>query len=179
MNLHEMAKEDAEIQARNEAAAFENAMSKAFKVNDEVEAAYRQGYAEGLKSEAAKQLGDCIDTLIHGIRTALTVCIKRAKIEVGFAKETEKLQEQHWNECRQIAHYDDELRRAKELLKAAVEDIRHCMHYYDPCEVCSLLDKDGECPTTDDDDCKEKYKWCYEDEALALIGEDGEQNENN
>lgn len=73
------------------------------------------------------------------------------------------------NGARQIAHYEDELRQAKKLLKAAVEDIRHCMHYYDPCEVCSLLDKDGECPTTDDDDCKEKYKWCYEDEALALI----------
>jgi len=65
-----------------------------------------------------------------------------------------------------------ELKEAKRLLKAAVEDIRHCMHYYDPCEVCSLLDKDGECPVTDDDDCKEKYKWLYEDEALALIGED-------
>ena len=64
----------------------------------------------------------------------------------------------------------------KRLLKAAVQDIRHCMHYYDPCEVCSLLDKDGECPVTDDDDCKEKYKWCYEDEALALIGEEGEEN---
>jgi hypothetical protein len=62
----------------------------------------------------------------------------------------------------------------KRLLKAAVQDIRHCMRYYDPCEVCSLLGEDGECPTTDDDDCKEKYKWCYEDEALALIGEDGD-----
>jgi hypothetical protein len=64
----------------------------------------------------------------------------------------------------------------KRLLKAAVQDIRHCMRYYDPCEVCSLLGEDGECPTTDDDDCKEKYKWCYEDEALALIGEEGEND---
>jgi hypothetical protein len=63
----------------------------------------------------------------------------------------------------QIAEY-------KRLLKAAVEDIRHCMHSYDPCEVCSLLGEDGECPATDDDDCKEKYKWRYEDEALKLIG---------
>ena len=77
---------------------------------------------------------------------------------------------------RQIAEYDDELKKAKKLLRAAVQDIRHCMHYYDPCEVCSLLGEDGECPTTDDDDCKEKYKWCYEDEALALIGEDGDTN---
>lgn len=45
------------------------------------------------------------------------------------------------------------------------------MHSYDPCEVCSLLDKDGECPATDDDDCKEKYKWRYEAETLKLIGD--------
>lgn len=64
-----------------------------------------------------------------------------------------------------------ELKEAKRLLKVAVEDIRHCMHSYDPSEVCSLLDKDGECPATDDDDCKEKYKWRYEAEALKLIGD--------
>ena len=87
--------------------------NQTFKVNDEVEAAYRQGYAEGVKSEAARQLYDCIDTLVHEISKALTDCIKRAKIEVGFAKETEKLQEQHWNECRQIAQYDDELRKCQ------------------------------------------------------------------
>lgn len=73
MTLQEMAKEGAEIQARNEAEAFENAMSKAFKVNDEVEAAYRQGYAAGVKS----------------------------------------IEEKHWNECRQIAQYDDQLRKLK------------------------------------------------------------------
>lgn len=60
----------------------------------------------------------------------------------------------------------------KRLLKAAVEDIRYCMHSYDPCEVCSLLNKDGECPATDDDDCKEKYKWRCEAEALKLIGDE-------
>lgn len=27
-----------------------------------------------------------------------------------------ELEEKHWNECRQIAHYDDELSKAKELL---------------------------------------------------------------
>lgn len=64
-----------------------------------------------------------------------------------------------------------ELKEAKRLLKAAVEDVRYCMHSYNPCEVCSLLDKDGECPATDDDDCKEKYKWRYEEEAKKLIGD--------
>ena len=70
-----------------------------------------------------------------------------------------------------------ELCEAKRLLKAAVEDVRYCMRSYDPCEVCVLLGEDGECPTTDDNDCGEKYKWRYEDKALALIGEDGERND--
>lgn len=70
---------------------------------------------------------------------------------------------------RQIAEY-------KRLLKAAVDDVRYCMRSYDPCEVCALLEENGECVAADDDDCSEKYKWRYEAEALALIGEDGEQN---
>ena len=65
----------------------------------------------------------------------------------------------------------------KRLLKVAVEDIRYCMRYYDPCEVCALLEDNGECAAADDDDCEEKYKWRCEAEALKLIGDDGEQNE--
>lgn len=83
-----------------------------------------------------------------------------------------ELEEKHFSECGQIAHYDDELRKAKELLQAAVEDIRYCMRFYDPCEVCALLEENGECAAADDDDCNEKYKWRCEAEALALIGED-------
>lgn len=112
-----------------------------------------------------------------------------------------ELEAQHFSECGQIAHYDDELKallskvdigaakpkdyldlldewaKMKKLLKAAVEDIRYCMRYYDPCEVCALLEESGVCSTTDADDCEEKYKWRCEAEALALIGEDGEQND--
>lgn len=83
-----------------------------------------------------------------------------------------ELEGKHWNECGQIAHYSDELRKAKELLKAAVDDVRYCMRYYDPCEVCALLEENGECAAADDNDCSEKYKWRYEAETLALIGED-------
>lgn len=84
----------------------------------------------------------------------------------------EELEEKHWNECGQIAHYSDENAKMKELLRKAVEDVRYCMRSYDPCEICALLCEDGECPATDDDDCGEKYKWRHADEALALIGED-------
>lgn len=80
------------------------------------------------------------------------------------------------NDHRQLAEWLTELKEAKRLLKAAVEDVRYCMRSYDPCEVCVLLGEDGECPATDDNDCGEKYKWKYEDEALALIGEEGEND---
>ena len=30
-----------------------------------------------------------------------------------FSNKLEELEEKHWNECRQIAKYDDELRRCK------------------------------------------------------------------
>lgn len=67
--------------------------------------------------------------------------------------------------------------KAKRLLKVAVDDVRYCMRSYVPCEVCALLEENGECVAADDDDCSEKYKWRYEAEALALIGEDGDTNE--
>ena len=87
-----------------------------------------------------------------------------------------ELEAKHCNECRQIAHYDDELSKAKELLKAAVED----MNKEADCGIC-LHDNDGECPI---EVASCKFKWRYADEALALIGEDtnvparedGEQN---
>lgn len=101
-------------------------------------------------------------------------CVTKEDYE--YAKKAIKgykeLEAKHWDECRQIALYEDGLRRAKDLLKVAVNDIRHCMHSYDPCEVCDLMNEDGECPTTDANDCEEKYKWRHEDEALALIGND-------
>ena len=76
--------------------------------------------------------------------------------------------------CEQLISEKAEYKR---LLKAAVDDVRYCMRSYDPCEVCALLEENGECVATDDDDCSEKYKWRYEAEALALIGEDGDTNE--
>ena len=48
------------------------------------------------------------------------------RLETAEAENTElkariaELEGKHWNECGQVAHYDDELRKAKELLKAAV-----------------------------------------------------------
>ncbi len=35
------------------------------------------------------------------------------KVDVLSADDTTELEDKHWNECRQIAHYDNELRQAK------------------------------------------------------------------
>ena len=69
-------------------------------------------------------------------------------------------------ECKE--GYDAQIAEYKRLLKAAVEDIEST----DNCCLCKYYDKPTEsCQTTDD--C---FVWRYADEALALIGEDGEQN---
>lgn len=64
---------------------------------------------------------------------------------------------------RQISEYDHELRQAKRLLKAAVEDINYYVDCYEAhCDEC-CCDHDNHC------------HWKHEAEALALIG--GEADE--
>ena len=45
------------------------------------------------------------------------------KVDVLSADDTTELEDKHWNECRQIAHYDDELRQAK----AEIERLKHAL----------------------------------------------------
>lgn len=82
------------------------------------------------------------------------------------------LEDKHHNECGQIAHYSDELRKAKRLLKAAVEDIRYLINHAKwngkACDRC----KYGNEMYCYADDCSNDAKWQHEAEALALIGED-------
>lgn len=66
---------------------------------------------------------------------------RNAELEARVAE----LEEKHWNECGQIAHYDDERKKIREYLQHSAKTMT----------VHGVL------------------------EALALIGEDGEQNENN
>ena len=73
----------------------------------------------------------------------------KARIIVDLYKENkrlkariEELEEKHWNECGQIAHYDDERKKIREYLQYSAKTMT----------VHGVL------------------------EALALIGEDGEQN---
>lgn len=96
-------------------------------------------------------------------------------------KSYKQLEDKHWSECRQIAHYEDELRKAKELLKKLEDTIDDlCNDVSDSpcgCDCCSYVD------TINEDECCEVHR--LRAEALALIGEDtnvpareeGEQND--
>lgn len=77
----------------------------------------------------------------------------------------EELESKHELECMQIAHYSDELAKAKELLKAAVVDFVYLGKQFcdKHCKPCPL-------------DMKHYCEWKHHNEALALIGEEGEQN---
>ena len=89
-----------------------------------------------------------------------------------------ELEGKHHNECGQIAHYDDELRKAKELLRKAVEVINREISSFTTCEECNMYDEETtECNGNAMDKCSEIGKWRYADEALALIEEDGAKNE--
>jgi len=105
----------------------------------------------------------------------------------AYVKELEsrisELEDKHFIECGQVAHYDDELRQAKRLLSLAVPMIAHMKfmgkHY---CGVCKYWDKETHertCPKhCNADDYVlggTTFEWRYADEALALIG--GGENE--
>ncbi|MBR4627764.1 MAG: hypothetical protein IKO47_08710 [Ruminococcus sp.] len=152
MGLYDIAAEYAAAQARNEAEAFEYAMNRAFKPGkDDIVSDTDMLYMASLQKH-------------------------NEELEAHVAE----LEEKHHNECGQIAHYSDELRRAKELLKEAVKLIPHMKfygrHYCKPCVHWNLEDR---CKGIENPLCKEcwnNFKWVHEAEALALIVEDGELN---
>ena len=73
---------------------------------------------------------------------------------------------------RQLAEWLTELKEAKRLLKAAVEDMYNSVNDVH-CKYCSKWHTD-QCQGTSHLDCyvENKFKWRYAAEALALIGED-------
>ena len=97
--------------------------------------------------------------------TEIRAYIKKLEAEVKELREKETA---HFVECGEIANYDDELSKAKELLKAAVKDITNvrCNNdTYAPgsCDMCVY---NNNC------DYSDSFKWKHADEALALIGKD-------
>lgn len=107
-------------------------------------------------------------------KDACDACAAEYRQLAAWLTKLKELEAKHWDECRQIAHYDDELKEAKRLLKLAVEDIHDILtsqrritnnslcfrcSYYLNCtckEICETI-------------CDLK-QWRYTDEALKLIG---------
>lgn len=93
-----------------------------------------------------------------------------------YEKLTAEKAENDCRECaadhRQLAKWLTELKEAKRLLKAAVEDIRYLINHAKrngkACDRC----KYGNEMYCYADDCSNDAKWQHEAEALALIGED-------
>ena len=79
-------------------------------------------------------------------------------------------------EHRQLAEWLTELKEAKRLLKVMYEDIKR--YAGGMCRVCTECTADFECKC--EDFCatnkRSKWKYKYEPEILALIGEEGENN---
>lgn len=69
---------------------------------------------------------------------------------------------------------EKELKEAKRLLKAAVEDMSVTVaEVYNGgliCECCKWKSQIGGCCCPDDGGCDVAYRWRYADEALKLIG---------
>ncbi len=65
----------------------------------------------------------------------------------------------HWNECRQIALYDDENRKLKRLLMLAMEELTV------PCSRCCTEYRERK------RGCSYQCTWRHAAEARALLGE--------
>lgn len=74
---------------------------------------------------------------------------------------------------RQLVEWLTELKEAKQLLKVAVNDIQDILHYANSISVCfHCVHRIDTCyghPA-----CKDRAEWEHLEEALKLIGEDGD-----
>lgn len=77
------------------------------------------------------------------------------------------------NDHRQLAEWLTELKEARRLLKAAVEDFREINSDILTCKYCKWYSAETvECSYPDDVPCEQICGWKHADEALALIDKD-------
>ena len=117
-------------------------------------------------------------TLEEAIKHCLEVAERYDRVEDSHADDGLKLEcIQCAADHRQLAEWLTELKEAKRLLKAAVEDMTG-MQFGEECKVCSKKLLPNECPIHNNVSCilGKDFKWRYADEALALIGEEGDTN---
>ena len=63
--------------------------------------------------------------VVGSLTTLISMCFTfliRSGEEKEHLNELEELTDKHWNECRQIAHYEDENRRMNEQLGSLIEN---------------------------------------------------------
>ena len=114
-------------------------------------------------------------TLDEAIKHCLEVAehneAKAQNIGVQFLGTTKDREATECRECaadhRQLAEWLTELKEAKRLLKAAVEDIYKARQGCN-CNICDMPPEPTErCQYENGEDCQ--FKWRYADEALKLI----------
>lgn len=110
----------------------------------------------------------------------LSAYIKQLKEVISDLDRTiSDLQDKHWNECRQIAHYEEELTEAKRLLKIAVESFDKLLDtvvgFEQRCIVCDYAmkyanpyDACNSCPLGNGK--HKRCTWKFKEEAMKLIG---------
>lgn len=117
---------------------------------------------------------------------AIKHCLERAEENDNCADKCEALYGEDngiieaCRECaadhRQLAEWLTELKEAKRLLKAAVEDNKRVLreNFGDICQFCKhYSNSEAQCCKPHNGSgswCCENAEWRYEDEALALIG---------
>ena len=117
-------------------------------------------------------------TLDEAIKHCLDIADGQDKCaEISVSEHAKERISQCAADHRQLAEWLTELKEAKRLLKAAVEDMTG-MQFGEECKVCSKKLLPNECPIHNNVSCilEKDFKWRYADEALALIGEEGDTN---
>lgn len=65
--------------------------------------------------------GGFIGSLITFAAMCISYCIKSNDNEKELRQQLEEVSQKHYNECGQIAHYDDENKRIKQQIKELIE----------------------------------------------------------
>ena len=161
-----------------------------FCVQDDISCRFQKSHAECAADH--RQLAEWLTELkqwrrVYGICPSYEMCIPECR--EGYNAQIRELETKHWDECRMIAQYDDELKEAtlrairnnartvlanmdnldlhdenrelKRLLKAAMADLREA----EDCGCCIFDSK--QCPGVTGD-CT--FKWKHHDEAIELMG---------
>ena len=118
------------------------------------------------------------DTLDEAIKHCLEVA-EQNEFETRIYDELNRSCDEEYrnNHCqcatdhRQLAKWLTELKEAKRLLKAAVEDVETLAKAYAEDEPCGSFTLCSECPLCIKEGCSCK-EWRYKAEALKLIGDE-------